>query len=200
MSACSTFTYYLLLCMLLFCQIWRKITILFQERKHCDSIPISSVGFNYNLCIAALFFFNPIYHYCILVICYSVPFQLFSHVWRYTCGRDILSKKWIFRLLSEKTGAPRGYIVFIVCLCTFKNCPTYKHLLSSCLLHCTLHSLWMCPYLSFFVLHDGASGYCQVARAVYCFPSAAACCAIEDGNSVKDQKTKQQPLFILLFI
>lgn len=61
----------------------------------------------------------------------------------------------------KRQGSQRLYC-FLVCSCTLKDCSTHKHLLSSFL--CTLHSLWTCPCFSFFVLHNGASGYCQAAR------------------------------------
>lgn len=92
--------------------------------------------------------------------------------------------------LVWKDRSPRGCIVFLVCLCIFKNCSTYKHLLSSFLLHCTLRSLWICPYLSFFVLHNGASGYCRAAKVVYCFPSVAVCYVVEDWQQCERLKKR----------
>lgn len=67
-----------------------------------------------------------------------------------------------FQALVWKDRGPRGHIIFLACLCMFKNCLTYKYLLSSFLLHCALHSLWICPYLSFFILHDGAPGSVRI--------------------------------------
>lgn len=137
--------------------------LFFQEKKHCDSIPINSVGFKCNLCIAPFLFHS----YLSLLSTSSVTLYPSNAVPLFSCLKIHLRQRHIeqkvnFQALVWKDRGPRGHIIFLACLCMFKNCLTYKYLLSSFLLHCALHSLWICPYLSFFILHDGAPGSVRI--------------------------------------